>query len=684
MFKKLLIANRGEIACRIMQTARRFGVACVAVYSDTDAGALHVAMAEEAYRIGPPPAAESYLNIEAVIEAAQRSGAEAVHPGYGFLAENPDFVEACEAAGLVFIGPPAAAIRAMGLKDAAKRLMQSAGVQVIPGYHGENQDAAFLAEQAAETGFPVLIKARAGGGGKGMRRVDTPDAFAAALEGAQREAQGAFGDDAVLIEKYIARPRHIEVQVFADAHGNAMHLFERDCSLQRRHQKVIEEAPAPGMTPELRAAVGAAAVKAALAVGYRGAGTVEFIADASGGLSADRFYFMEMNTRLQVEHPVTEAITGHDLVGWQLRVAAGEPLPATQDELAIIGHAFEARLYAEDAGRGFLPATGRLTHLHLPEEDARVDTGVRQGDDISPWYDPMIAKLIVHGPNRAAALAKLSRALSQCRVVGCVTNLAFLSALSREPHFAAGEVDTGLIEREFAALTAEMPPSPLALAVGALAALGLLREPSGADPWDTLPGWRHWTEARQYALLEWRGERMEACIITQGGGAYEVELPAGEVGLAVRGCHGGHVRIEAEGRVTEAVIVEAPAEVSVFMDGAACTFALPGGLSGDEDESAGEDRVVAPMPGLIKAVHVAPGDEVAKGDALIVVEAMKMEHTLVAPHDGVVAEVLAAPGEQVEDGAVLMRLAAGEYEKAPTCPNMWTLPRATGFRPPSS
>ncbi|HHY02324.1 MAG TPA: ATP-grasp domain-containing protein, partial [Paracoccus sp.] len=471
MFSKILIANRGEIACRIIDSCRRMGVDTVAVYSDADRGARHVAMADEAVHIGGPAPRDSYLRGDAIIRAALDSGAQAIHPGYGFLSENPEFVDAVTAAGLVFIGPSAAAIRAMGLKDAAKALMEQAGVPVVPGYHGDNQDAGFLAQQADGIGYPVLIKAVAGGGGKGMRRVDNPADFAAALASAQGEAQTAFGNPAVLIEKYVTAPRHIEVQVFGDG-TNAVHLFERDCSLQRRHQKVIEEAPAPGMTPEMRAAMGDAAVRAAEAIGYAGAGTIEFIVDGSRGLRPDGFWFMEMNTRLQVEHPVTEAITGVDLVEWQLRVASGEPLPLRQDQLSITGHAFEARLYAEDVPAGFLPATGRLAHLQFAG-NARVETGVRQGDSISPWYDPMIAKVITFGPTRAIALSALETALIDSEVAGTVTNIDFLVALTRHKGFRAGDVDTGLIDRDLDQLIDQSEPPAETRALAVLGVAGL-------------------------------------------------------------------------------------------------------------------------------------------------------------------------------------------------------------------
>ena len=472
MFRKILVANRGEIACRVMETARLMGVGTVAVYSDADRGAKHVAMADQAVHIGGPAPADSYLRMEVIIAAARATGAEAIHPGYGFLSENPEFVDMVQAAGLVFIGPSAAAIRAMGLKDAAKKLMEKAGVPVVPGYHGDNQDPEHLAGMAAEIGYPVLIKAVAGGGGKGMRRVDAAKGFAEALQSARSEAVKAFGNDAVLIEKYVQKPRHIEVQVFGDGQ-NAVHLFERDCSLQRRHQKVIEEAPAPGMTPEMRAAMGDAAVKAARAIGYAGAGTVEFIVDASVGLKPDRFWFMEMNTRLQVEHPVTEMITGVDLVDWQLRIAAGQALPMDQTGLEINGHAFEARLYAEDVPKGFLPATGTLDHLSFPA-GVRVDSGVRQGDTISPWYDPMIAKLVVHAASRDVALLQLERALAETEVAGSVTNLGFLGALTRHKGFVAGEVDTDLIQRDLASLTVEPEPDHKIRAMAVLVAMSMM------------------------------------------------------------------------------------------------------------------------------------------------------------------------------------------------------------------
>ncbi len=657
MFKSILIANRGEIACRVMRTARRLGMRCIAVYSDADRNAMHVAHADEAYRIGSAPASDSYLRIDAIIAAAHSAGAEAIHPGYGFLSENPTFVTACEAAGIVFVGPPAAAIDAMGLKDAAKRLMVAAGVPVVPGYHGERQDLVTLAGEAQRIGYPVLIKARAGGGGKGMRRVERAQDFAAALESAQREATSSFGDAGVIVEKYVSRPRHIEVQVFADAHGNAVHLFERDCSAQRRHQKVIEEAPAPGMTPQMRKAMGDAAVKAALAVGYRGAGTVEFIVDASEGLQADRFYFMEMNTRLQVEHPVTEAITGLDLVEWQLRVAAGEKFTRKQEQISCNGHAFEARIYAEDAARDFAPAIGRLTSLELPVHLARVDTGVRAGDEITPYYDPMIAKVIVHGRDRSTALNKLVRALAATRASGCVTNIAFLSALAQHPAFASGDVDTGLIERELATLTAVPAPPPEAVAIAALQAAGLLSTRMvSADPWQTLSAWRQWGPASRSLVLGYGEERMLATVQSRDWRRHEVDSEAGPAQVALETLNGNRVRFESGGRVRDAHIVQEAGEIRIDLDGQVFVFHVPDALEIGDDDAAGEDRVVAPIPGLIKHVDARAGDTVKKGAPLVVLEAMKMQHTLSAPRDGIVAEVLVTVGDLVPEGTVLVSL----------------------------
>ncbi|KEO61489.1 acetyl-CoA carboxylase biotin carboxylase subunit [Thioclava indica] len=634
MFSKILIANRGEIACRVIETARRMGVATVAVYSQADANAAHVALADEAIAIGGPAPKDSYLRGDAIINAALQTGAQAIHPGYGFLSENPDFVDAVVAAGLVFIGPSGDAIRAMGLKDAAKALMEQAGVPIVPGYMGTNQDADHLAAQADAIGYPVLIKAVAGGGGKGMRLVERAGDFADALASAQGEAQTAFANPAVLIEKYITSPRHIEVQVFGDGQ-RAVHLFERDCSLQRRHQKVIEEAPAPGMTPEMRDAMGQAATRAAEAIGYSGAGTVEFIIDGSDGLRPDRFWFMEMNTRLQVEHPVTEAITGIDLVEWQLRVASGEPLPATQDQLSITGHAFEARLYAEDVPAGFLPATGTLSHLQFAP-DCRADTGVRAGDVISPWYDPMIAKIITHGPTRAIALGQLARALEQTQVAGTVTNLAFLARLARHEGFARGEVDTGLIAREIDSLAAAPPVPPAAQALAVIAAAGLWQGDAS--------GFALWGALRRPVPFD-----PPAAIRVHGPGHIGVEID-GMTHDCVLAQDGWRV----DGAKTGAAMQMDRDSVTIFMAGAH-RFDIPDPLErGSSAETS--DLTLAPMPGLVKSVFVTQGQNVSAGDRLAIMEAMKMEHTMLAARDGVVAEVLVVEGAQVEAGAALIRL----------------------------
>ncbi|PKP74203.1 MAG: 3-methylcrotonyl-CoA carboxylase [Alphaproteobacteria bacterium HGW-Alphaproteobacteria-6] len=637
MFAKILIANRGEIACRVIDTARKLGVATVAVYSDADAAARHVAMADEAVHIGGPRPAESYLRAEAIIAAAKATGAEAVHPGYGFLSENPDFVEAVTAAGLIFIGPSASAIRAMGLKDAAKALMEAAGVPVVPGYHGANQDPEHLAGAAEAIGYPVLIKAVAGGGGKGMRLVERPQDFAERLESARGEAETAFGNSTVLIEKFVAKPRHIEVQVFGDG-THAVHLYERDCSLQRRHQKVIEEAPAPGMTAEMRAAMGQAAVRAAQAIGYRGAGTVEFIVDGSEGLRPDRFWFMEMNTRLQVEHPVTEAVTGIDLVEWQLRVASGEPLPAAQEDIRLDGHAFEARLYAEDVAAGFLPATGTLAHLGFPD-GVRIETGVRPGDRISPWYDPMIAKIVTHGATRAIALNRLAAALEATEVAGSVTNLDFLAALARHGGFRRGEVDTGLIARDLAALTTTAAPDLACRALALIAAAGLAE---GGAP---LAGFTLWAPlARRIAL-----DGLDGLVAVRAPDRIDVTI-----GGETAECHLRSGRWWVNGAPAGLRIVLTPGRVSVF-GRSTHHFALHDPLD-RLTAGPGAGLTLSPMPGLVKAVFVAPGQLVTAGDRLAVLEAMKMEHTLCAARDGVVAEVMVAAGDQVEAGAALIRL----------------------------
>ncbi|MFK7752022.1 MAG: biotin carboxylase N-terminal domain-containing protein [Sedimentitalea sp.] len=641
MFERILIANRGEIACRVMETAQGMGVACVAVYSDADAQAKHVAMADRSVHIGGSAPGDSYLRGDVIIQAALDTGAQAIHPGYGFLSENPDFVDAVVAAGLVFIGPSADAIRAMGLKDAAKALMEKAGVPVVPGYHGADQDPDVLAREAAGIGYPVLIKAVAGGGGKGMRLVEAAGDFATALDSARAEARTAFGNTDVLVEKFVDTPRHIEVQVFGDG-TRAVHLFERDCSLQRRHQKVIEEAPAPGMMPEMRAAMGAAAVRAAEAIGYSGAGTVEFIVDGSE-LRADGFWFMEMNTRLQVEHPVTEAITGVDLVEWQLRVAAGEALPMAQEELSITGHAFEARLYAEDVPKGFLPATGTLTHLAFPTS-ARADSGVRAGDVISPWYDPMIAKVVVSGPTRAVALQRLGQALARTEVGGTVTNLAFLGALAAHNGFGAGQVDTGLIARDLDALVAVGAPEPRHKVAAAMVALGV------DGPAHPEQGFALWEPLAQSVVLGVGDDTIQAVLRSHGADRQVWSIEGTDI-IARRDANDVWL-IEDQ---PMAHTVRAGHQITVF-DHYGLAFTVVDPLERAVGSTGDGNRIDAPMPGLVKAVLAKPGQRVSKGDRLVVLEAMKMEHALLAERDGVVGEVLSVEGDQVEAGAALVRL----------------------------
>jgi 3-methylcrotonyl-CoA carboxylase alpha subunit len=644
-----------------MRTAKRMGLRTVAVYSDADAAAPHVAMADEALRIGPAAARESYLDIEAVIAAAKAAGAQAVHPGYGFLSENAAFADACAKAGLVFVGPPASAIRAMGLKDAAKALMAKAKVPVVPGYHGDNQSADHLSGEAARIGYPVLIKAVAGGGGKGMRRVERASEFAAALDGAKREAQSAFGDARVLVEKYVERPRHIEIQVFADAHGNALHLFERDCSLQRRHQKVIEEAPAPGMPAEMRRAMGEAAVACAKAIGYQGAGTVEFIADASKGLRRDGFFFMEMNTRLQVEHPVTEMITGLDLVEWQLRVAAGERLPLAQEQLKIDGHAIEVRLYAEDPASGFLPSSGRLVRLKLPETSnhIRVDAGVVQGGEVPTFYDPMIAKVIAWDSSREHAAARLAEALESAEVAGVKSNLGFLIACLRQSAFVAGDVDTGFIERHKAELIAPADAIPdEAMCLAALAVLVERRAKAHArSPWDVLDGWRIGGPQREilrFAL----GERERDVAVSYRPNGYRLHLDARAIDADAVLEADGSLNATIGGRHVNGRVLRLGGDVVVLLRGRAYTLTPFDPLEAAEHESTGARELTAPMPGKIIQVLVKPGEAVRRGQAVAILEAMKMEHTLVAPADAVIATLPWAPGDQVSEGAAIATFVA--------------------------
>lgn len=656
MFKKILIANRGEIACRIIRTARRMGIATVAVYSQADAGARHVRLADEAILIGPAPARQSYLVAENILAAAHHTGAEAIHPGYGFLSENDAFAEACAAAGIVFIGPPAAAIRAMGSKSAAKELMGKAGVPLVPGYHGADNDPALLAREAERIGYPVLIKASAGGGGKGMRRVDRAEDFLDALGSCQREARNAFGDDHVLIETYILKPRHIEIQIFADSAGNCIHLHERDCSVQRRHQKVLEEAPAPGMTPERRVAMGAAAITAAKAVGYVGAGTVEFIVNSDGS-----FYFMEMNTRLQVEHPVTEMVTGLDLVEWQLRVASGQPLPLGQEDVPLTGHAIEARIYAEDAKAGFLPSIGTISHLRLPDQspNVRVDSAVDAGDAISPHYDPMIAKLIVHGADRREALKRMGEALDAIQIVGLTANVGFLRRLVETPSFSRADLDTGLIEREHDQLFALSPVSAEVWYLAALEELLPKASARPASPWATMDGWRLTGRAPRRIALSCQGETVTVSAVFSGNG-WDLQLSSDEVPSV----HAqGHVKISGDATVIEARIGERRCEATVVRQEdqrhvfhAGETFVLERlqDLQWASDTSAGGSGLRAPMPGAVIALLAQPGAAVKRGEPLLIMEAMKMEHTIAAPADGMVAGYHYAVGDQVLAGAELL------------------------------
>ncbi|MFD0669466.1 acetyl/propionyl/methylcrotonyl-CoA carboxylase subunit alpha [Ramlibacter sp. MAHUQ-53] len=663
MFKKILIANRGEIACRVAATARRLAVKTVAVYSDADANAKHVAACDEAVHIGGSAPKDSYLRWERIIEAAQATGAQAIHPGYGFLSENEEFAQACADAGLVFIGPPPSAIQAMGLKAESKQLMEKAGVPLVPGYHGSEQDPEFLKGAAGQIGYPVLIKASAGGGGKGMRAVDRAEDFDAALASCKREAANSFGDDAVLVEKYVQRPRHIEIQVFGDTHGNYVWLFERDCSVQRRHQKVLEEAPAPGMTEALRRQMGEAAVAAARAVHYVGAGTVEFIVEQkpSGEMS---FFFMEMNTRLQVEHPVTEAITGLDLVEWQLRVASGEPLPLKQEQLRITGHAIEARICAENPDNNFLPATGTLAVYRKPactsfeRSPVRVDDGVREGDAISPFYDSMVAKLIVHGATREEALARLDEALAQTHIVGLATNVQFLRQVARSRSFAQADLDTALIPREQAALFHQQPvPLPLAAAAAVARALLDERALEGADPFSRRDGWRsHGVNARRFEF-DFAGEHVKALLTYRHDGSLHLAVGEAEGLLAFEGA-GDDIDLRFAGwRERVSVYAQGETDHVFAARGAAAIVSLDLLAHAGEGQSEG-GRLTAPMPGKVISFAVKAGDTVAKGQPLAVMEAMKMEHTIAAPADGTVAEVLYAPGDQVAEGAELLKLAA--------------------------
>ncbi len=664
MFDCILIANRGEIACRIIATATRLGIRTVAVYSEADADSRHVQLADEAVLIGPAPARDSYLCADKIIAAAKRSGAQAIHPGYGFLAENADFARACGEAGLTFIGPPPSAIDAMGDKSRAKKLMATAGVPLVPGFHGENQDPDLLLQQAERVGFPLLLKACAGGGGKGMRVVESGAEFPAALAAAKREALSAFGDERMLLERYLRRPRHIEIQVFADSQGNCLHLFERDCSVQRRHQKVIEEAPAPGMNQELRMQMASTAISAAKAIEYVGAGTIEFLLDEDGS-----FYFMEMNTRLQVEHPVTEMISGQDLVEWQLRVASGEPLPCSQEQLSIAGHAIEVRLYAEDPQRDFLPATGNLKHLQLPQTGTclRVDRGIQQGDTIGIHYDPMLAKLIVHAANRTQALQRLRRALDETEVVGLSCNRDFLRRVCDNAEFAAGDIDTGFIERHREELLSTLPAiSDEQLVLLALQVL-LQRNQEALEqaeqsvepdsPWNDTSGWRLNSD-NHHSLLLRDGDQEYPVVLHYRPQGFLLELPNGQLEAHGELDSDGSLLATIDGHRCRARVIREGLELTLIVSGETRTLQLNDPLYGLLDLQAAEGSLIAPMPGKVIAIHIEAGSKVSAGDPLLTLEAMKMEHTINAPTTGEVTEIYFQVGEMVEDGAQLIAIAS--------------------------
>ncbi|MBX6742018.1 MAG: biotin/lipoyl-binding protein [Acetobacteraceae bacterium] len=660
MFRTLLIANRGEIACRVIRTARRLGIRTVALFSEADASALHVQMADLAYPIGPARAADSYLRLDRILEAARASGAEAIHPGYGFLSENAEFAEACAAAGIAFVGPPPAAIRAMGSKAESKRLMEQAGVAVVPGYHGEDQDEDRLAAEARRIGFPVLIKASAGGGGKGMRPVLHAEEFAAQLAGARREAKAAFGDDRVLLERYLQRPRHVEVQVFADSHGNTIHLHTRDCSVQRRHQKVLEEAPAPDLPPALRERLHEAAIAAARAVGYVNAGTVEFIVEG------DDAFFMEMNTRLQVEHPVTEMVTGLDLVEWQLRVAAGEPLPL-REAPPVHGHSVEVRLYAEDPARDFRPSTGPLRRFHLPDPapDLRIESGVRQGDAITPFYDPMIAKLVAWGPDRPAALARLGAALAEARIAGIASNLGFLQRLVMHPAMHAAELDTGFAARHAAELQPQPVPPPLpVLAAAALEVLLAPAPPPVASdphsPWNRRDGWRLQGAGSQVIALA-DGEATYRMRLTHAGAGWRLAMDgAGEAAVAGQRLPDGALHLVLDGIARRMAVLRDGDVLHVEQDGREWTLRLLDPYAPPGAEAAAQGRLSAPIPGRVVQVLVTQGEAVTRGQVLAVLEAMKTELRITAPADGLVAHIGCAAGDSVEEGTEIVTLAAAE------------------------
>ncbi|MDV7338531.1 acetyl/propionyl/methylcrotonyl-CoA carboxylase subunit alpha [Terasakiella sp. A23] len=662
MFNKILIANRGEIACRVIKTARRMGVKTVAVYSDADAGAMHVSMADEAYYIGASPAAESYLDYNKIIEVCKKSGAQAMHPGYGFLSENAAFCRALAENDITFIGPPVGAIEAMGSKSEAKKIMEEANVPLVPGYHGDEQGIELMREHANKMGYPVILKAAAGGGGKGMRIVWSEDEIEDSYEAAKRESMKGFGDDHMLVEKYLTKPRHVEIQVFADQHDEAVYLFERDCSVQRRHQKVVEEAPAPNMTQDLRHRMGVAACNAARAIGYEGAGTVEFLLDEDGS-----FYFMEMNTRLQVEHPVTELITGEDLVEWQLRIASGQPIPVKQDDLSISGHAMEVRIYAEDPDNDFLPATGKLKHLRTPEESAhvRIDTGVREGDEVSIYYDPMISKLIVWGDTRDGALRYMRKALADYQVVGLTTNIEFLATLVSHPAFVNFDVDTGFIERHENDLFPEREHiTDDALALACLDVFIAREEEVQAQadwsgdpfsPWHSTSGFRM-NDDNHHELYFVNEEDTITVTCHYRESGFVMELPGGDILVRGERDENGDLLADLGGRRMKATVVRHGDDLEILVHGRAHALKLFDPLSAAENQNEASGSLTSPMPGKVVSVLVEKDQEVKEGDALMILEAMKMEHTISAPMDGVVEDIFFNAGDQLEEGVELLKI----------------------------
>ncbi len=655
MFKRILIANRGEIACRIIETVKRMGIQTVTVYSDADTNALHTAQADRAFHIGPSPSSESYLQVEKIIQVAKESGAEAIHPGYGFLSENSEFARKCNNSGIVFIGPSADSIKKMGQKDVAKRIIEDAGLPVIPGYHGENQDIEYLTQYAKKIGFPVLIKASAGGGGKGMRIVNTRDEFGDSLTAVQRESQSSFGDQRCIIEKYLPKTRHIEVQIFGDKKGNYVHLFERDCSIQRRYQKVIEEAPAPSISDEMRSKLGEFAIQVAKTVNYENAGTVEFIADISNGLLIDSIYFMEMNTRLQVEHPVTELITGQDLVEWQLRIASGESLPVKQSDLQLNGHAIEARIYAEDPTNDFLPSIGKLNYCEFPSGEIRIDSGVRQSDVITQYYDPMIAKVISHAKTRNGSVNLLDSALSECFIAGVKTNIPFVRKVLNYEMFLGGEVETGIVDREIEKFTEIQSPSLGIIAVAALDSLGLLELPKYNDPWLFLKGWRNWGKSTCFAKIKWQDELHDLQIELKNKLNFIVSDGKDSTNIELIGHVDGIHKLKINHAVESVKTFRQSNNIILYKEGETYEFLIPD-LNSLEASSVGiSNQITAQIPSAVKEIYVSANNHVEEGQKLLVLEAMKMEHTIYSMQEGIVSDICVKVGQQVKESEILIK-----------------------------